>query len=261
MDSVTVLTLTRNRPAELSRALVSVASQSQVDIQHIIVADRCEFLSSNRGSEWIASEFPSVQVIHNNSHRHDYLPTHLSKLRFEAGLRADGDWIALLDDDNEFEHDHADSLVSLLQRTSCPIGHSWRTLWNREGEEWLISDFDPWAPDARSARASFEILEKEGMFVRGSNVIRDCLQLPKSKRIGRVDTNEWFFRRAAFSEYARPREPSPAEKRLKLTEDILLTVRLVREGIDVSCSELPTVRYRMGGYSNENVVGINPLDH
>ncbi|MGH3690548.1 MAG: glycosyltransferase family 2 protein [Microbacterium sp.] len=254
VPAVVVITLTRNRPEKLRKAMRSIAAQLHPAVQHLVVGDRCDFIGDSVNRVALEREFPRSVVIANEHRTDSYLPTHLARLRARAAADADAEFVSMLDDDNLFEDDHLTSLADAVAVHDVGAAHSWRSLWDDDDQPWLIGTEDPWVPDPRLSRISFERLAHEGVFETGTNVVRDRARYDVG--MGRVDTNEWFLTRELFLEYSRPTPPSPAERRLGLTEDALMTLRMVRAGVPIVTSGRATVRYFMGGYSNQNVDGV-----
>lgn len=252
--TVTVVTLTRDRRQLLKRAAESVSKQANVVVEHIVVSDRCTYLEAPENRNAFEGSFPNATVLTNRSVRDAYLPVHCASLRFWAGSQGSGDYIAFLDDDNKFEIDHCQSLVSALSNQRAAIGHSWRTLWTPANKPFIMSGLDPWVTDpARSAR-DFEYYASAGVYSPGSNVIRDEVTLP-SGAVGCVDTSEWFFTAAAFRDFGKPIVPTADQLALGCNEDRILTIRLHSEKVKVARSELPSLQYSLGGYSNINSAG------
>ncbi|XUK63978.1 hypothetical protein ABMA10_18610 [Plantibacter sp. RU18] len=248
--SVAVVTLTRNRPHALRRNLASVKRQNHQNVTQYVIGDRCEFLSSDLNLRALQEEFPDAVFSRNTARVDDYLPTHLARLRFNASRQATADVVAVLDDDNEYEFDHLSRLLHSMDEAGSDAAHSWRSLWAADGRPWLIQDEDPWVPDQRLSKISFRALSALGVLKTGSNIVRDSLSY--AGKPGRVDSNEWLLSRALFEEYAAPHQASRAERRLQFTEDVLLSRRLISDAVCVATSPHATVRYYMGGYSNQN---------
>lgn len=255
--TVAVVTLTRNRPESLARAIASVEAQDHPAVEHWIVADRCDVYSDPVARRAVERAHTGVTFLHNDERTEDYLPSHCGQLRSRAAKAATTDLVAFLDDDNTYEQHHLSSVVRSMQKSGEQAGHSWRTLWTADGRPWRVSDADPWSPDPRLARLAFHRLSALGVLREGDNVVRD--RALHDGRPGLVDTNEWVLKRELLLFYSTGREVTRAERRLKFTEDTMLTRDLARAGVPVACSREATVRYTMGGYSNENVARV-PLE-
>jgi GT2 family glycosyltransferase len=98
---VSIITATVRRPAELARCIASVDHQTYEDWEHIIVSDGTD------ESIYPHNHPPRRQIVELDPAAHDWG----SSPRNLGLLLAKGDLIAYLDDDNEWERDHLDSLV------------------------------------------------------------------------------------------------------------------------------------------------------
>jgi hypothetical protein len=94
-------------------------------------------------------------------------------------------------------------------------------------------------------------LAAKGVFQPGSNIVRDRVDPwghPDPART--VDMGEWLFDRKLLLDHQFCTEYSAEDWFNITTEDDKLMEDLVNNGITVACSELPTLRYYLGGYSN-----------
>lgn len=111
MPRVTVIIPTYNRPALLPRALASVAAQTFGDYDVIVVND---------GGEWPESLIPSISG-------HSVRLLHRSRggpaaARNTALNSSDSEYVAYLDDDDEWQPDHLERLLALLKNGSkCAV--------------------------------------------------------------------------------------------------------------------------------------------
>ena len=106
MPRVTIVIPTYNRPALLPRALASVAVQTFCDFDVVIVND---------GGKWPALYAPSilghtVQVLHE-------CRGGPAAARNAAISASDSEYVAYLDDDDEWRPDHLESLLALVTRS------------------------------------------------------------------------------------------------------------------------------------------------
>lgn len=103
MARVTIAIPTYNRPGLLLRALASVATQTFGDYEVVVVND---------GGEWPESYAPaipghSIRIIHQ-------VRSGPAAARNTALSNSDSDFVAYLDDDDEWQPDHLESLFALL---------------------------------------------------------------------------------------------------------------------------------------------------
>lgn len=109
-ELVTVVTATWNRPEMLRRCKDSVAKQTYRPIEHIIVNDGPFSSSVRPDTNWVWDERTEINL--HLGHHHGgvgQLP------RLMGALLAHGEWIAYLDDDNEFRSHHIETLVGLTE--------------------------------------------------------------------------------------------------------------------------------------------------
>lgn len=257
--TASVVTLTHNRPERLIAAMRSVAAQTGLTVQHIVIGDEASYLDDPAFVARLRDEFPSA-VVRNITRRADaeneYLPARLGRLRNLGISLAAGEFVAQLDDDNTFAPDHLISLVTLLrQAPHVNVAHSWRKLIGPDGLPFIPDGEDPWHPDPRRRGDSYRELQRLGVFTPGSNVVRDTLRVG-DRVIGRVDTSEFLVRRE-FHRFRRfPETFSRARQLMEWTEDYAFGLDLARAGEPVLCSERATLNYHMGGYSNTHTAEL-----
>jgi glycosyltransferase involved in cell wall biosynthesis len=249
---VTVVTITRNRPDRLLRAAASVAAQEGVHLQHVVVGDDCPALAGSFRAE-LHRRFPSLVSVNvgpvRDGRTEAYLPSRLGFLRNLGARVGTGKLIAQLDDDNVFRPDHLVTLVRALEsRPEAQVAHSWRRLLTPDGQPFVPVD-DPWHPDPARRADSYAYLASLGIFEPGSPVVRDTLMV-RGRVIARVDTSEFLVRRGLHERLPWPTDFSRAQQKLGFTEDLVFSHRLVKQRVEVACSERPTLDYYMGGYSN-----------
>lgn len=110
MPSVSIVLPTRNRPALLLDALRSVACQTHLELELILVRDGGEPLSDEARAALGRLEFPSRVFEHDD-------PAHGLAASRNLGVReARGDAIAFLDDDDLWEPEHVKRLSDALDR-------------------------------------------------------------------------------------------------------------------------------------------------
>jgi hypothetical protein len=253
---VTVITLTRERPVELLRAARSVVRQQGVSVEHLIVGDDCSALADPAVQDEIRRVAPSAIVMNvpRTAQSAEFSPARQGALRNLATARASAQLIAHLDDDNEYEPDHLASLERTLAETpGAEAAHSWRKLFYPDGTPFVLAGVDPWLAEEAERAESFARMEALGVFVAGSNVVRDRLDAGR-EIIPRIDTSEWLLTRALTERIPWPASFSRGQERLVYSEDLLLAVRFRRLGVKVVCSRRATLRYFMGGQSTRDAV-------
>lgn len=249
MSEVTVISLTRNRPNLLPRAIKSVASQTvAASIHHLIVVDDCsetrDLLETNAwppNLSWV-----TIPRVANDVSG----PGRAAVLRNIGVRRAESPWISFLDDDNEFETDHIESLIDLAKGTGRRAVHSWLRMYHSDGSPYLVEQ-DPWTRDPEYAHEKYLEMVSKGVRTPGSNVFQDradCFQT--AAPVLSVDTGEWLLSRQLLLEIPIPEAYTPDDWRQMRTEDDKFLEVLANSGEAVACTMKPTLRYYLGGYSN-----------
>lgn len=112
---VSVLIPTFNRPRYLSKALASALRQSYKNLQVIVVNDGGEDVSG------IVNSFSDPRIIFINRKENRGKAFSLN----EALARAEGEYIAYLDDDDLYYPNHIETLVDVLEnKTDCQVAYS-----------------------------------------------------------------------------------------------------------------------------------------
>jgi GT2 family glycosyltransferase len=113
--AVSVVVRTKDRPAELRRALASVAAQTRPPRQVVIVND-----GGGEIGDVVDETLPdlSVTVV-------EFAAGVGRSRAAQAGLEAaTGDLVCFLDDDDELDADHLEALVATLRRTGGRVAHA-----------------------------------------------------------------------------------------------------------------------------------------
>jgi len=251
-NSVTVITLTRKRPELLIRAINSVKRQDYPEIiEHMIIIDDCLTTKYLLQDEMISKG----NIVWHFIPRKDYKcygPSHIAGLRNYSVYNAKSKWISFLDDDNEFEPNHISSLVACAQITGCRAVHSHMKIYWRDGIPYLDQKI-PWCRNPEEAKRLYIELCAKGVFQIGSNIFRDradSLDHPNPART--VDTGEWLLERTLLLKFKFSTEYDEKDWQNITTEDDKLMQSLIENRVNIGCTELPTLRYYLGGYSNRS---------
>ena len=110
---VSVVIATHARPQLLKRAIQSVCGQKYPDIETIVVDDNGVGSALQHETQRVVSEFPEVRYIVNPANAGQS-----ASLNYGA-LRAGGDVLAFLDDDDEFHPDKIARQVARLEETQA----------------------------------------------------------------------------------------------------------------------------------------------
>lgn len=250
-EPVTAIIVTRQRPAQLKRALRSLDNQLGVAVEVHIMVDDCDetmaFLAAGFETRGAIRSLDWTRVRRRPRERSG--PRRVACLR-NIGLDfATRRWCSFLDDDNQLEIDHIESLRLCALKTRAPVAHSWRTLWSTESEPFHIRDTHPWSRDPQLGRMLFKQYADAGIYESGSHVVRDQV-VPKNRAASMVDTSEWLFSAAFIRSIGFDEEYSEADWIASRSEDSKLLDRIVELDITIPTTAMPTLRYFMGGYSN-----------
>ncbi|MGY0058874.1 DegT/DnrJ/EryC1/StrS family aminotransferase [Streptomyces sp. LZ34] len=251
---IDVVVITKGIRPTLDSALNSIAKQDvAAEIRTTIWID---------GTTAQAPAIPATlnaQVIHiNQADASTEDPfERIAALRDLAMRRTTGDFVAFLDDDNEWERDHLSSLLGLAATTGSPAVHSWRTLIDSEGRPTSVTRF-PWLPPGSLSDRRFQELRVLGVMGDGP-VVRGSVKfdLPDGAQ-GMIDMGEWLFERRLLSLLSFRRTRTQLEVAERVGEDDILLEQLVALDVPVRCTQLATLRYRLGGMSNIEYSGALP---
>jgi len=250
---VTVITLTRGRPHLLPRAIASVAGLCcSVPVDHLIVIDDC--VPTRRWLEQ-AELRPRVKWQFAPRSRGAVSgPGRSAILRNAAVRQLSSRWLAFLDDDNEFEPDHLESLVQCALRTGSPATHSWLQMFHLDGRP-FTEPRDPWTANAAESRQIYERMVRKGVRVPGSNVFRDrCDPSGTPDPVRSIDTGEWLLERQLLLRVPFTEQYDDADWAAMTSEDDKLLAALLSAGVQIGCSGRATLRYYLGGYSNTRIL-------
>lgn len=113
MCQVSVIIPTRNRSALLKRALISVLTQTLEDLECLVVDD-----ASKDGTREVVAGFEDKRLLY----LHHDTSRHASASRNTGIASAKGNFIAFLDDDDEWLPEKLEKQVSLLSKLSPRVG-------------------------------------------------------------------------------------------------------------------------------------------
>ncbi|MFC5722384.1 glycosyltransferase family 2 protein [Streptomyces gamaensis] len=255
---VTVVTLTRNRPRLLARALRSVQRQDlDAPCRHLVVIDDChETYLSLRAREPLPG---NVRWLLAGRGPEDVSgPGRSARLRNMAVRASRARWICFLDDDNEWEPEHLSSLLECAGRTGHRAVHSHLTMLNADGTPYL-EPREPWARDAAEGRAQWAWMRAKGVVTPGSCVRRDRLDPPGvADPVVSVDTGEWLLDRGLLLDVPFRDVYDARDEAASVGEDDKFAMDLRARGEPVSCTGRATLRYYLGGYSNNFSLPFDP---
>jgi glycosyltransferase involved in cell wall biosynthesis len=237
------------------RAISSVQSQAvDAEIVHSIVVDDCrETLDFLRRSRALPENVQFQDVPRRAGVTTG--PARAARLRNLAIDETRNEWVAFLDDDNEFLPHHLSTLLDLTAVRGYDAAHSYRQLRHPNGAPYLEKK-DPWCQDEVLARQSYERLVAEGILSPGSCVMKDkaILNGPRS-----VDTSEWLVSRSVLETVRFGEHYSEEDFFARRTEDDLFAQEMIASGIRIATTRLATLIYYIGGYST--IFGVDAEWH
>lgn len=269
-EAVSVLTPSRGRPQLLRRAIKSVRAQDYVGpIEHVIVVDDCpatilELASVESVDGRIVSPYFEPRVpgaVFETPRRIDVLYPHIARLINRAAELATCPWVALLDDDNEYEPEHIRTLMERANETGCRAVHSSRKVFYPDGRPFLEHRF-PWTRDPAEARRIYELMCCRGVWVRNTNILHDRAEplghgrlrnstiVTATDSIHMVDTSVWLIDRELMRRYPVPDVMTEVDIEEWMCHDDKHLELLLRNGVRIASTGLPTLRYYLGGNSN-----------
>jgi len=275
-DGVTVITLTRGDTRLLARCSASVRDQDfDGEIEHLVIGD--DVLpdpASFAGWYRAGSAGPKRRIrahragrtpadrVGGGSRAADIYPR-LGRM-WNWGVRAaSGRWICFLDDDNEFDERHVSSLVAHARARRAEAVHSSRLIFNFDGSPYLDEVF-PWCQDEEEGRRIFAELRSRGVWPAGGNVLHDRADpirpdsevrnstiMAAEDPLVMVDMSAWLLSRDLLLRIPVTETITHRDVVLNNAPDGLLLEALLRDGVPVHSTGLPTLRYYLGGISNQ----------
>lgn len=231
-------------------------------LEHIIVVDGktvsealidevfAQFDSTGEDRKRVAT----VLLLEDQDER--YLYEKLGALRNFGIQTSRGTYIALWDDDNEWEPDHLSSLCNILNNQSeLALAHSWRRLMVDADTPFVVAkDQYPWAPqNSPHGTFMYQMLLEAGVITESSNAYRDRHGYPVNGagavQGSSVDTGEWLMPRRLFEnpDFRFNESYHYLLYHFGATDDPQFAHRLLEAKVPVICSEKFSMRYFMSG--------------
>lgn len=180
---------------------------------------------------------------------------------FNVGVSAaTAPWVSFLDDDNELEPDHFESLMECSLRNGASAVHSGRRIFWSDGEPYLDPVF-PWSADVATGIRVYSLLCARGVWIAGTNILLDQAD-PRATTYRNstimtdrdptflVDQSVWLLRRDLVLRLPFPEHFSKDDIETNTCPDDKFLEVLLRNDITLYSTGRPTVRYFLGGCSN-----------
>lgn len=238
---ITVITVTKNRPNLLERAINTVKKQTYSNIKHLIIIDDCPSTLEMLESKY-NDDNKVVWEYHKRETSDKSGPNVLAKLRTNAIHRIGEGWFSFLDDDNEFYPEHIKKLYDFAIENNCSAVHSNREVMYKDGTPYLKEEW-PWGRTLDKKIETYNYMLNAGVVERGSNIWRDKFGYT-------VDTNVWLLRAELFNNKEIQREYTDDDYEECRPEDEKMMELLINNNVKVMCNNEVTVKYYLGGYSN-----------
>lgn len=247
---ITVITLTRNRINLLKRAIASVASQKcSVPIYHLIIIDDCIETKSYLDNTFQLQPFFYWNFVKRTLGELSG-PARCAKLRNIGVKLSQTKWIAFLDDDNEWIEDHLQSLYDCAQSANFRAVHSYRYLLNSNGSPYLDQKL-PWCRDELEAQEIYKEFVSKGVLKPECCVMKDRIDLIDDDNAVRVvDTSEWLLSKELLVQIPFQEIYTKSDRDELISEDDKLVRDLIKICEPIGCTQKPTLKYYLGGYSN-----------
>jgi glycosyl transferase family 2 len=185
----------------------------------------------------------------------------LCRLINAAAHNCHTDWLAVLDDDNQYEPNHLSSLLACAKSNDADAVHSGRQLFTADGEPYLDELWHTVA-DPGEARRIYELMCNRGVRVRGTNILLDRAEPDHSVTLRPssvvrpddpillVDQNVWLVRREVMLDCPWPESFTDQDYNTNAAPDDKFLEVLLKRGVPLFSTGQPTVRYYLGGMSN-----------
>jgi len=248
---ISVIVISSRGGRILRRALKSICIQTYPMIEIVLVydGDYLPKLGVIPGMERLrAAHFQTVSGIADYLTL-GYLPARCARLRNYGVRLATGEYVAFLDDDNEYEPDHLAGLMQTIRAKGTVGAFSYRKILMPNGEPYLRKKY-PWPRTGFSPEQLWQYFCDRSVVTEGSCIFRDILGY-KDEDIITVDTSEWLLPKWVYQKYPFHEHYTAEERRKLRGEDYLFAEDILRSGLPIEKSEWPTLKYYLGGYSND----------
>ncbi len=248
---ICIITFTVDRVPQLIRCIQSVMSQDiTIPLRHVVFSENSAALLNDHRLEFYRNR---IEIIHlDGVPNYGQASPRMANLRNFSLSYVKEPYVCFLDDDNEMERHHLSSLFNAIQHNNVIAAYSWRVLLHHDSTLFNCNSY-PWHPDASEAKKRWEWCVRAGVMVPGDAVMRDGpVSIPDPMNLATVDMNEWLFKTEALKEIKMEFNFSNEDILNKVGEDDKLFSRIRLLNLPVVSTQLPTIRYYLGGVSNSN---------
>lgn len=238
---ITVITITKNRPNLLERAINTVKTQTYPNIKHFIVIDDCPSTLEMLEKKY-SNDSKVYWEYHTRSADDKSGPNVLAKLRTNAIHKIHEGWFSFLDDDNEFYPKHLEKLYEFAIREKCEAVHSYREVMYKDGTPYLKTEW-PWGRTQEKKKEIYNQMMLACVVKPGSNIWCDKFGYT-------VDTNVWLLRAEIFNDKEIQNNYTEEDYEECRPEDEKMMELLIKSNVRVLSNQQATVKYYLGGYSN-----------
>ncbi len=238
---ITVITVTKNRPNLLERAIKSVKEQTYQNVKHFIVIDDCP-ATLKMLEEKYKNDNKIYWKYYERKQGDKSGPNVLSKLRTDAIHSIGKGWFSFLDDDNEFYPYHLEKLYEFAVQEKCNAVHSYREVMYKDGTPYLKEEW-PWGRTEEKKREVYNKMLEAGVVEKGSNVWHDKFGYT-------IDTNVWLLKAEIFNNKEIQKEYTDEDYEECRPEDEKMMELLIKNNVRVLSNKIVSVKYYLGGYSN-----------
>lgn len=239
---ITVITITKNRPNLLERAIKTVKEQTYNNIKHLIIIDDCP-VTLKMLEEKYKNDCNIIWEYNKREKDDKSGPNVLAKLRTNAIHKIGTGWFSFLDDDNEFYPEHIQKLYNFAIKNNCNAVHSYREVMYKDGTPYLKEEW-PWGRTFEKKIEVYNQMLSAGVVERKSNIWHDKFGYT-------VDTNVWLLKAELFNNKKIQSEYTEEDYNECRPEDEKMMELLINNNVRVMCNKEVTVKYYLGGYSNE----------
>ncbi|RBL92470.1 glycosyltransferase family A protein [Chitinophaga flava] len=247
---ICVITFTVDRVDALIRCIKSVLLQ-EIPVRHIVFSENYAQLMEDKRLDF-CRDTTDFFLLEGVPHRGPSSPR-MAALRQHALSAVSERYVCFLDDDNEMESGHLNSLMAVMERQQVFAAYSWRSLLYNDGSQFDGMSY-PWHSDEQEAYKRWQWCVEAGVMVQGQPVMRDGpVAVPDPMRLATVDMNEWLFDTAVLKQIGLDFDFSEHDLINRVGEDDKLFARIQSLHLPIAGSGMATIRYYLGGVSNYRI--------